>query len=560
MKFFSTTAGCLLSLPLFALAQNGSLPIVNLGYERHQAINFNQSAGTYNFSNIRFAQPPVGDLRFRAPVPAWTAPNSSTVNNGSVGAICPQANPAWELIAEEFIPDYLVNKTFNETAAIQQLQSNSSSLAAAARPDPRTNEDCLFLDVIVPQSIFNKAENAYGAPVLVWIYGGGYTGGEKTGGGTYNPYGLLTQAQNATGQQFIFVTLNYRLGAFGWLSGPTVQSDGTANAGLYDQRTALLWVQKYISQFGGDPDRVTVIGESAGGGSIMHQITAFNGMQGTPFAQAIPQSPGFVPITSSLEQETTFNTFLKYANVTSLAALRNLSTSALQLANTLQVAYSPYGTFSYGPVRDGIFAPQLPSRALATGSFDPNLRLLIGHNSDEGLLFTQPNETTNAAFAAELAMTYPDINPSILNYITNTLYPPVFDGSYGYTTQLQRSILATSESIFTCNTFYLDRAFKNNTHSYQFSAFPGIHGQDITYTFADGDATQQVPLVALALQTYITTFVINGMPTNTNAAGVPMFPTYGTNDTVVNLNTNISQIMDANASPRCQFWQQALFD
>jgi len=71
----------------------------------------------------------------------------------------------------------------------------------------------------------------------------------------------------------IFVSLNYRLGAFGWLSGPTFQEDGEANAGLWDQRFALEWVQKYICQFGGDPNRVTVVGESAGGGSIMHQIT-----------------------------------------------------------------------------------------------------------------------------------------------------------------------------------------------------------------------------------------------------------------------------------------------
>lgn len=67
--------------------------------------------------------------------------------------------------------------------------------------------------------------------------------------------------------------MNYRLGAFGWLSGPTFQADGTANAGLYDQRFALQWVQQHIAKFGGDPKRVTVFGESAGGGSIMHQIT-----------------------------------------------------------------------------------------------------------------------------------------------------------------------------------------------------------------------------------------------------------------------------------------------
>ena len=89
------------------------------------------------------------------------------------------------------------------------------------------------------------------------------------------------------------------MGAFGWLAGPTLQSDGTANAGLYDQRLALEWVEKNIHLFGGDPCRVTVLGESAGGGSIMHQITAHGGLKGpAPFQQAIMQSPGlYVEIT-----------------------------------------------------------------------------------------------------------------------------------------------------------------------------------------------------------------------------------------------------------------------
>lgn len=103
--------------------------------------------------------------------------------------------------------------------------------------------------------------------MLIWIHGGGYTIGSKDQYGP--PAGLLSRASNG----IVFVSLNYRLGAFGFISGPTLQADGVANAGLLDQRLALQWVQEHISKFGGDPQNVTVMGESAGGGSILHHIT-----------------------------------------------------------------------------------------------------------------------------------------------------------------------------------------------------------------------------------------------------------------------------------------------
>ena len=244
----------------------------------------------------------MGELRFAEPL-APTGRNT-TVNNGSVGRICPQASPKWELIAATFAVEYLTGKPFNATLANETAAAQSSGYP---KQDPRTTEDCLFLDVVVPQKIFAKANastsahsasvtqiadgqiqapmasstnntNSTGAPVLVWIYGGGYTGGEKS---AYSAAGLLKASQaNGTSEGLIFVSLNYRLGAFGWLSGPTLQSNGTANAGLYDQRLALQWVQDNIHLFGGNPNNVTVIGESAGGGSIMHQINSVWWQQG----------------------------------------------------------------------------------------------------------------------------------------------------------------------------------------------------------------------------------------------------------------------------------------
>ena len=190
---------------------------------------------------------------------------SSAINDGSVGRICPQANSAWLLIAAQFTSTYTRRQPFNLTAAEAAIAQASGSAPAQ---DPRTSEDCLFLDVIVPKAVYSKSTRTVsagsGAPVLVWIYGGGYTTGEKTGFGQYNPAGLIEASRASGSEGLVFVSMNYPLGAFGWLAGPTLQSDGTANAALHDQCLALEWVQKNIHLFGGDPNRVTVIGESAG--------------------------------------------------------------------------------------------------------------------------------------------------------------------------------------------------------------------------------------------------------------------------------------------------------
>ena len=123
----------------------------------------------------------------------------------------------------------------------------------------------------MPEKVFKSAGKGAGAPVLVWIHGGGYDIGSKVDSGY--PSGLIERSMRVSSEGVLFVPINYRLGAFGWSAGSTVQSDGTSNAGLYDQRFALEWVQQHISEFGGDPKQVTVFGESAGAGSIVYQIT-----------------------------------------------------------------------------------------------------------------------------------------------------------------------------------------------------------------------------------------------------------------------------------------------
>ena len=220
----------------------------------------------------------------------------------------------------------------------------------------------------------------------------------------------------------------------------------------------------------------------------MHQITAYGGLKGkVPFHQAIPQSPGFLPIPDIIQQDAIYAKTLQSAsqitgrNITTLQQLRSLSTSDLYYTNCLAVAVPPYGLFTYGPVVDGKFVPCLPGELFLTGQFDTSLNLMIGHTADEGLFFSSPYIQNNADFSGYVSTLIPSADGKTVSYITEVLYPPVFDGSHGYTSQIRRTDLLLSELGFTCNTRFMDLAYGNKTFSYLFSVPPALHGDDNQY-------------------------------------------------------------------------------
>ncbi|KNG52744.1 nonribosomal peptide synthase [Stemphylium lycopersici] len=494
-----------------------------------------QSSAYLNFSNIRYASPPIGERRFAAP----TEPDvNRTVQNGKREYICPQATTAWIKTAYESLRGQPLSDYHNFTVAdIESI-------------DVRTSEDCLFLDVLASKSAYDNRENATGATVLVWIHGGGFVSGSKTLFGTGREF--ISKSEEGG---IVYVSINYRLGLFGWLSPQSEDQSHVPNAGLLDQRFALEWVQKYIHLFGGDPNRVTVMGESAGGGSIMYQMTAY-GQAKAPFSKAIIQSP-YLQYISPETAKDVYQQTLKRAKANGIGALKRMPSSDLQTANALVVGNAlPYGTFTFGPVVDGSFVPSIATDLLAHGRFDRSIAVMTSHNSDEGRLFTEPSISDESDYRQWWTETMRGISNNIIDNITE-IYPSNFQGSSGYTTQLGRAALTMGDYLINCNAYSLNSALGNSSYAYQFSVPDGLHGDDTASTFYEVDDGSTVNVtIATIMQRYFLNFAKSGTP---NGDDVPLFPWYGRGD-VQNLSiTSLGPMQDTAASRRCAWWQQALY-
>lgn len=216
-----------------------------LPYATYQATQSASASGNgyYRYNNIRFADPPNGTLRFKNPVAPTTT--ETAIQDGSYGQTC------------------------------YQLEQGQNSAAA------NQGEDCLFLDVVMPDDIPEGTT----LPVLLYFYGGGFHSGQKE---IYDGAPLVDASNNS----IIYVIPNYRVGAFGWLG-----QFGDTHPGLMDQVAAAEWVQTYIHLFGGDPTRVTAVGHSAGGGSMLAHLISNGGEGSVPFAQAALMSPALSPLT-----------------------------------------------------------------------------------------------------------------------------------------------------------------------------------------------------------------------------------------------------------------------
>jgi para-nitrobenzyl esterase len=288
------------------------------------------SSGIRSFKGIPFARPPVGDLRWKEPQPP--------------------AN--WKGVRDA--------GHFGPQAMQRRIYSDMMFRSAG------TGEDCLYLNVWTPAKSANEK-----LPVLVYFYGGGFSAGD---GSEYRYDG-----ESLAKMGIVTITINYRLGVFGFLAHPDLTNESphhsSGNYGLMDQHAALLWVKKNIAAFGGDPNKVTIGGESAGSMSVSVQVAS--PLSKGLFRGAIAESgAGMGNLTPAplADAEQNGIKFAQKAGAATIADLRKIPADSL-----LKMS----GLYRFGPDIDGYFLPQTPT-AISVAGMEMHVPLLAGWNSAEG--------------------------------------------------------------------------------------------------------------------------------------------------------------------------------
>jgi para-nitrobenzyl esterase len=514
---------CSMPLGIFAQARN-SIVFTFDGLVRGTTT----SAGVREFLGIPYAAPPVGELRWRPPVPhaPWFEPLDAT----HFANHCPQT----------FSPFGIAS----------------------------TTEDCLFLNVFTS----DNGDVRQLRPVMVWIHGGALVTGES------NDYDPTAMVQDGV----IVVTINYRLGALGFLAHPAFAAEKTdpdhdrdaatnfaGNYGLMDQQLALRWVRDNIIFFGGDPFNVTIFGESAGGLSVFSQLTS--PPAANLFHKAIIESGAYNLNTQSLATaEAAGTAFATAAGCSSqtAACLRALPVATI-LANE-----NPAG---YTPNIDGSFYPLSLGAALATGQFH-HVPVIQGGNHDEWRLFVAldfdltigPIGNNEADYEAALAtLVGPFLAPIVAGQYPLANFPSA-DLAFG---------AAGTDAAFACPALSADLSMSQFVplSTYEFNdenppedflppvTFPygAAHASEIQYLFNLPVTVPRPPLSAAQLQLsstmqhYWTNFAKFGTP---NSPGVPAWQNF--NPLAGNFQSLIpsSPTQETNfiANHNCAFWAALL--
>ena len=369
-------APCVLSVSSLAASSQSKPLAVEVQAEGERLVGQQSpTVGINAFLGVPFAEPPVGPLRWQAPV--------DYRGRGEVRR------------ADRFAPACMQSPRILEWYRGMAERFGSSR---SVFEDLDTSEDCLYLNVWAPAALPAKP-----LPVMVFVHGG-----SNRSGWSFEPnyHGHRLAAEGA-----VVVSIAYRLGVFGFFSHPDlVAQPVAANFGLWDQLAALRWIQRNIARFGGDPQRVTVFGESAGAGNIAMLMVApqARGL----LHRAIVQSggdfawPGLRSLSAERARGLQLAAAVDAAAPPDLAALR-----ALDARRLLQIAEEVFRDHYHAPVQDGVLVTQSIERQLAQGNV-PLGSLLIGTNSNEYYAPVAPqaaNETFERTLASAEVLNSPEV-------------------------------------------------------------------------------------------------------------------------------------------------------
>ncbi|KAJ7205224.1 Alpha/Beta hydrolase protein [Mycena pura] len=467
------------------------------------------TSNTQSFLGIPFAQPPVGDLRFRlpAPVPAYTGSHTVT----QFGPGCPQQAiklPDLTGLEQEVI-DYVANSAF-----------------AVLFP---SDEDCLTINVIKPKTASSTSK----LPVVAWIFGGGFELGSPA---MYDGTAIVERSI-AMGEPVIYVSMNYRLSAFGFLASKEVRAAGIGNLGLQDQRQALRWIQKYITAFGGDPAKVTIWGESAGAISVAMHMIANNGDNEGLFRAAFMESGSPIPTGPVENGQKYYDAIVQEVGCSSAAdtleCLRTVPFAALKAAQDASPFIFAFQSLALAwvPREDGTFLTDNPQRLVQQGKV-ANVPFITGDCDDEGTLFSLStlNITTDAEFNTWIKTIWlPGATAAQLNTFASLYTDDILDGSpfdtgilNVLTPQFKRIAAFQGDGVFQAPRRFFQQTLSGKQNQWAFLSkrlkdvpFLGsFHASDILNIYFDGEMTDYLVNFAGTL--------------NPNGRTVPNWPAYTT--------------------------------
>lgn len=475
------------SLKHFAVASLFALCVAS-AHLRAQTVHIAQgtlagatTAGISSFKGIPFAAPPVGDLRWKPPVPA--KPWSGTRQAKAFGSAC-----------------------------MQNLRRDTLPWTREFMVQNDASEDCLTLNVWTPH-----ASSTANLPVLVFIHGGGF--GEGSGGiDVYNGANLAKQG-------VVVVTINYRLGVFGFLAHPALTAESpnhsSGNYGLLDCLEALHWVHGNIAAFGGDPRRVTIWGQSAGAfavGALLASPVAKGSFSGAIADSGLGHAGGVTQPLADAEKDG--EAYAVSRNAPSLAALRAIPAAELIKAPL------PQGV-RFRPAIDGWFLTELPAAAMEDGT-GSDVPVITGYQSEDARSLTRPDGAL-AAYQTRIHTLYGDKADEALR-----LYP-VINGDSGVAAaseamshdrnRVNQWLLATRRAAHNHSatyTYFMDQAIPWPQHP-EYGAF---HTGELPYAFANLDKldrpwTDKDREVSRTLSGYVVNFTKTGSP---DGGGLPNWP------------------------------------